>query len=228
MDNLKNIYQIYYNEEGRKKCLPEFSLHDNSGKLSVLFENQVILDRYQEWDGSDWFGVLSWRFLSKLPNQRITAQALSSRLASTDSDVFSFFHADKSKRHYFQKMDMWHKNLNPSMLDILEKLVRHLGLPVDVRGKNKPGTWIHCNYVIARRTYWRKYMPYLVQACKYLELCEEAYQDPHYPPRGISGTMANKLEREIGYRHYTLIPFILERLHTVILNYYDFTIEHYH
>jgi hypothetical protein len=58
------LYQIYYNESQKetlnKNCIPYFN-----DKLTVYFENKIILDLQDEICNCKYFGVVSHKFEQK-------------------------------------------------------------------------------------------------------------------------------------------------------------------
>ena len=64
---LDNVWQIYFNEQTRKNCWPEFQWFNNTGVCTPFFENTVIyslLQQNQHLKGG-YFGVLSHAFQFK-------------------------------------------------------------------------------------------------------------------------------------------------------------------
>lgn len=204
----KNVYvfQIYFDEQTRRRLDPHFIPLDNSENLRpdwceywpirwTLLNNQ--------FSAGDFIGFLSPRFYEKTA---CTGQELLEKVDSVDADVYSFSPFMEQAalfRSSFEQGDLAH----PGLMDATERVFRRIGLDFDVRGAVfDHSTTIFSNYFVARHEVWLGWLNIAEQIFAIVEKGEEE--------------IGRRLAEATWHRGQQQIPlkvFLMERLISVVL-----------
>lgn len=213
----KSIYQIYF-EPSQKSSLSQFTIPFYNEKLTPFFENDVIIDLYNQKviHDSDYFGILSWRIESK---NHLSLNCLNN---ITDQYNMYSFNNVLIRHHVLPMGSAYHANFG----QLFRKILNNLNINFD-QIADKVTFGLYQNAVIAQRDIYLDYVEnWLIPSMKFIETCDDLQfqqllrSDPQYSlyPPG----RREKLVEHIGTPHYQYHTFLLERLWSV----YYFTNQH--
>lgn len=203
------LYQIYYKDEQKQHLFP-FAKPVYNQRLTVFFENKIIVDVVQG-SKAEKIGVCSWKLFQKLklrvsgPNGRrpLTEEAL-----NEDYEVLSFTRNTPAHR-MIARADIWHAGFRPSIDKLWEKL--------GYKRPHETRSPIYQNHYMAKGEIYRDYVDnFLAPAIDVIQRDEELnnlmmqpsrYEDLVHPQK--DGVEA--LKRDCGIDYYPMVPFVLER-----------------
>lgn len=220
------VYQIYYDEQSRAACYPEFEPIDNKD-CTPFFENTIIAELIKQGRHIDhnYFGVFSGNFKHKIgsskDSKKITPQLIYDNL---DCDVVSFFRSHRNK-NVVTKADVFHPGFKRALQNILSAIGFHVDLEKDTRFT------VYQNHFISKSEIYEQYVnELLIPAMREMdnkankELHNIIWQDSNYHKKK---NMPEKLKKEMGVPYYPYHTFICERLFSVFLNKYpEITCKH--
>ena len=201
----KYIYQIFYNEETRKKLLPGFIPLDNSeNSRPDWFEFWVILNflRNNQLQEDAWYGFLSPKFHEKTGfTSEFVLWALENHgknsnvaLFSPGWDQLSYF------LNPFEQGEVWH----PGLLKLSQDFVDTTGLNINLSNLISDATTsVFSNYIIAKKEFWVEWKK-LAEA-----FFSHAENNSNYKDLISYGSADNQ---------FPMKTFIQERLSTILLS----------
>ena len=203
------IHQVHYDERSRARLDPLFTPCRNARPTPFL-ESSVIADLIARGahTRADYFGVVSWRIRDKIP---LPSREWFARMRADDfrADAYSFFGRLGSGRVWLRA-----ERKHPGILRAAAVLFSRLGLDLDPREVTAP--LVYQNHVICRSAVYEQYQRSLLTPA--LEAMSDArdgmlqallrtnagYGTDRVPPA--------QLRAVFGNAHYTLHPFVAERL----------------
>jgi len=207
------IYQIFYDEESKKKIDPQFIGLDNTkNSRPDWFEFWPIINflNTNNLNEDTWYGFLSPNFSSKTVFTADYVFELLNHFHS-QADVALFSHSWDQLAYYlnpFEHGEAWH----PGLMDATQKFVNFCNLGIDLKtlvtyNMNS----VFSNYIIAKPVFWRQW---LAIANKFFE----------YADSDFSGL--NQLTTSYGSKEHpvSMKTFIQERLSTLILSHSSFRV----
>lgn len=220
-----NIWQIYYSERTRKNCYSEYSLYDNTDKLTEHFENSVIVELIEKGEHlkGEYFGVFSHDIGSDIvfreDGMAFNPHNLEKVVkANTEVDVFSFQKRRNQKNIVFQA-----ENYHKGFLEIMKNVLSETGFLSEL--PRRLDKIILFNYWVARSEVYASYVEELLApAMKVLEQIPEAYQDAKY--KTVEAETKERFRRAFGKPWYPYHPFILERLPSIFMQERDYSFKH--
>jgi hypothetical protein len=178
-----------------------------------FLENRVLRDCVRCGDhlGSDYYGVLSWRFSQKTGKKGVDVQSAIERDADRP-DVYSFFGNAPDANVWLRAVLVCHPL---RLAEIAQKIFNRLGRTEDIFELKTPV--IYSNYWIARPFVLERYVSeMLVPAMSLMEEDDEirtlCFEDARYRPVHHRALSPRKCKKIFGRPYYTYHPFICERL----------------
>lgn len=203
------IHQVHYDEGSRARLDPLFTPYRNTQPTPFL-ESSVIVDLIARGAHAraDYFGVVSWRVRDKIP---LPSREWFERMRADGfrSDAYSFFGRLGSGRVWLRA-----ERKHPGILRAAAVLFSRLGLDLDPRDVTAP--LVYQNHVICRSAVYEHYQRSLLTPA--LDAMSDASDGML---RALLGTDARygtdrvppaQLHAVFGHGHYTLHPFVAERL----------------
>jgi hypothetical protein len=201
----KFIYQIYYNNETRKKILPGFIPLNNTENLRPdWFEFWVILNflRNNTLDDDAWYGFLSPKFHEKTGfHSDFVLKVIENYGALGDVALFSpgwdqiaYF------LNPFEQGEVWHPGLMVASQDFINNCQLEVNLNTLVSDASSS---VFSNYIVAKKEFWIHWRKLAEQFFKYVENRTEHEGTTSY------GSLENQFPMKV---------FIQERLATLILS----------
>lgn len=200
-----NIFQIYYDDQTRKKILPGFIPLDNTDNLRPdWFEFWVILNflRNNELVDGDWYGFLSPKFYEKTGfKSEFVINVIKNygelgnvALFSVGWDQLSYF------LNPFEQGEVWH----PGLMSASQSFIDQNNLGVNLKTMVSDNTTsVFSNYIIAKKEFWMKWK-------KIAELFFEYVENNSH----LQGTTSyGSVEHQ-----YPMKTFVQERLASLILS----------
>jgi len=223
---LLNIWQIYFDENGRKNCYPEFNHYDNSKNLTKFFENSVIAELIQnhEHRKAKYFGVFSHDLRKDLvfkdteTNAQFTPNALKKTIEQNENiEVFGFEGRRKQENIILQA-----ENYHPGFVKMMEKILQETGF---CEIPHKLDHIILFNYFIATADVYEAYVTeLLLPAMQVLETMPEAMKATTY--KKLNTETIGRFTEAFGKPYYPYHPFLLERLPSVFVQKYKPSFKH--
>ena len=201
----KYIYQIYYNEETRKKLLSGFIPLDNrENSRPDWFEFWVILNflRNNPLEENTWYGFLSPKFYEKtgftsefvLWVLETYGENSNVALFSPGWDQLAYF------LNPFEQGEVWH----PGLLNLSQKFIDNTAFDINLSALvSDTTTSVFSNYVIAKKEFWNEWRSLAEDFFKYAE------NNPEYKNLVSYGSADNQSPMK---------TFIQERFSTIILS----------
>ena len=203
------IFQIHYDERSRNALDPCFEPYEHT-ELDAGFESSVIARLVSEGrhGSADYVGVFSWRFAAKIPigTPRLLAQLADDAGAA---DAYAFFGRVVDRRIWLTA-----ERKHPGILNAAALLLDRLGVWIAPAAIDAPVVYQH--HVICRAHLYERFVRELLAPAlsamarkddhelqRRLSV-DAGYQDPRFP-----GTRLRSL---FGRPHFTLHPFVAERL----------------
>lgn len=216
------IYQIYYSAETRLMCYQHARLVDNTGKLTVFFENDIIAEKISNHIDDDYkyIGILSPRFKHKMANKRLTWFRLLDILENNNTDVVSFFKPSENQKNNIEQLNRYHRGVNPSAVELMQKMLELAGVPWDCKQKMRKGSIIMSNYWFMKKHIAEKYLSEVLYPCMKVlknDMKDEVIQNSQYN-RQRKGAFISLIRSQLQMNYYPMHPFLLERLPSVFLN----------
>lgn len=182
---------------------------------SVYFENQVfdyLHDHENEWKGKDFVGVVSYNFTNK--TKKSLKDIYIEVEKNKENDVISLFNllffnnATRRQIAYYNTGSMQHTI--HTYLVLRELFVRNGFQEQDVID-DKIKIWF-CNFWLAKPEWMKRFISFYRRCIVLLEndatLKEYIFKDSYY----VGSCTKETLVRITGKEHYTLHPFVFERL----------------
>lgn len=225
MPDLLNIWQVYFDEKGKKNCYPKFNHYDNSKKLTEHFENSVIADliRLNEHKKATYFGVFSHDIRKDLvfreDGKSFSPKTLHDVIKiNPNIDVFGFQKRRKQKNIVLQA-----ENYHPGFVKMIETILDETGFLSEL-----PKTLdniILFNYFVAKSDVYERYVTeLLLPAMRVLEGMPEAYKSAGY--KTTTTAEKGRFTEAFGKPHWPYHPFILERLPSIFMQKYKYSFKH--
>ena len=242
-ERLQHIRQIYYSDQTKLECWPDFT-HYHNPTLSPFFENKCIYDILESkphLNDNEWFGVLSPAFGTKARGalgRSVTPYKLDTRLHECEGanlDVLGFFRTAQNLNNIKQG-DNWHlRGQTPNFSDIFAMIIDKAGIQYNINTrlrKNQNGRPCNfmSNFVIARYYLWIQYFRDVLKPCMdVMETDEEikklVWQSAKYQK---DGRRKQILLKHLGVPYHPLHTFICERMWSMFVNKNrHLTFEHY-
>jgi hypothetical protein len=147
------IYQIFYNDESKKRLSPIFEPYDNSAdKSHEFFENSVIIDIYTKLDTIDaeYVGTCSWKVLDKIQiGSKEFVEALSKTNCNFDVVLFPI------QRHMNQDCMQRNKVFYSPLYQLSELFDNENILPFKMT--TDKWTCSYCNFWVAKKEVYKDY-----------------------------------------------------------------------
>jgi len=199
------LYQIFFNEESKKKLSPLLNPYNNSkDKSFFFFENGVILDIYKKLDkiDADYVGTCSWKLESKCGLKTVE---LIERIEATNNnyDVIMFPHQKHIHENVVERNRIFYSPIYQLMSLFDEKNI----LPFKML-KDK-WSCSYCNFWIATKKQYKIYcektlIPAMEAFKKDKDIIEFVKNNPFFH----------------NNTKYPIVPFLLEILMGFHVNYY--------
>lgn len=204
-----DFYQITYKPEQAEKCYPFAKVYLNNS-LTEFFENAVIKTLVMTSE-ADKISVCSWKLRQKMRWNVCRPRELTMEVLKTPFQVMSF--TCNTKSHQFLNSA---EASHPGILDILRRILKHLGDAMPSEIKNP----IYQNHFCATREIYQKYVfEYLSPAMILMngpELRELCWRDSNYSNLNkTDSATADYLKDKIGVPYYPYHAFVLERLFAI-------------
>lgn len=203
------IYQVYFDDKSRQSLDKTFTPYDNSNPIKEKeFEYGVMRDIYFNHDpfkNNKYFGVLSWKFKEKT--------------GLRGSDFVSWINKNKGYDVYvinpypeqsFINYNVWYQGeyWHPGLIELTEKLFKDAGIDIDIRStRNSFDNCSFCNYWVANKKFWYKYMYY----------CEKLYKAIYEADDDDTKKLLFDISVYGGGGDVAFFPFIFERMISAIL-----------
>lgn len=219
--NIK-LYQIYYSEETRQHIKPGVIPYDNTwyeGKpLCRSLESNCIIKIFEDIDlsNTDFLGILSWKFNMKIPVKiDCSPMSVQDRMAKDgyQHSVYSFFSPQYHKPNMWKVAEKWHKGI----IEMAEEIFRRIGQPLNLNELPFMPT-IYQNHHITEAGIYQDYVETLLKP--FVECMEDSEDlQPVLNQRNSYKTNVKTIDlmRSMGQPHYTMHPFIAERLFSTYL-----------
>jgi len=199
------VYQIYYDQESKKKILPGFIPLDNTKNLRPdWFEFWVILDylRNNTLENDAWYGFLSPKFKEKTGfSADYVFEAITNY--GVGGDVFLFSHGWDQISFFlnpFEQGEFWH----PGLMRITQDFLNEYGVQINLKSMvSDTRVSVFSNYIVARKEYWLKWKKIAENFFEYIEKLPEHKMKTSY------GSLEHL---------FPMKTFIQERLATLILS----------
>lgn len=204
------IYQIYYNEETKKRNWPMFAQYDNSQSLTPFFENTVIYDLLQagKHQYGPYFGVLSPAFAEKARGKMtLNPENLGKKLA--ENPVFLGFNAAHKSINPIESGRHFH---GPAFWSIFQEL-----FGADFRWPLRYQHVIFSNYVIAKPEIWERYRLFYVPLYEKMRDAEGELKNLLWMNSRYNKRLPQSAREQIGADYYPMHTFICERFWTIFL-----------
>lgn len=211
------VYGIIYHD---KKT--EFFPYFNTFKTKLhRFESNPVIDivdsRLGDMGLSEMLGILSWRFTEKTG---ITKTKLYTHLGSLPEsvDVVNCSPLLPAKINFMDWSDEGHIGIKA----MIQSCCDHVGMPYN----NNCQHVIYANHFIAKKYIYDDYVQYVLKPC--LELLEGDMWEQVNKPAGYTRAMdAEKLKKFTGLDFYNYVPFIMERMFMLYVDYTKPNITHF-
>ena len=229
------VYQIYFNEQSKANCFPEWKHYDNSGKLTEYFENSVIVDLINKGahKNSEYFAVFSHDIKKEIIFKESISTDLKYKFGPQeletvitkfypDTDWFAFEKRRKQKNIVTQA-----ERYHPGFIAAMEIILKETGfmekIPVALP------KIVLFNHFIAKSDLYEQYVKeLLIPAMEVMKGMPELFDDARYIRRGnvphgktMPDNWTEHFKRAFGVPHYPYHPFICERLPSVFLSKYS-------
>jgi len=160
-----HIYQVFYDENSRRACDPQFIAYKNPHS-SKYFENQIILDLYDQGKMSDceFFGVVSWRIW-----QKVKKIPFLEKFIVEDEKSCDFYYANwwwGTTNSVWKQNEFW---LQIDLTSWPKKIFEELGYKLDLDKLNILPSFY--NYQICRTSLYRDYIENLLRP--FMEIMED-------------------------------------------------------
>ena len=190
-----NLYQVFYKKDQPldKDCIPINAVGIN---CVPLYENKYILDQYPKLTGADYYGVTSWRMFDKT--------SLTKNIINSFVDKNHGYNVYLYGQHG-DEFDLIKNTSTSTPVGLVWKRLFELNL---FRNKNVQNEkWINCfcNYWIADKKTWDRYIVYLNKTIDLLET------DPILKWLTTNSQFSHRDE------NYKIHPFALEYLFGLFL-----------
>lgn len=203
------IHQVHYDERSRARLDPLFTPYRNAQPTPFL-ESSVIADLVAAGAHAraDYFGVVSWRIRNKIP---LPPREWFARMRADEfrADAYSFFGRLGSGRVWLRA-----ERKHPGILRAAAVLFSRLGLDLDPREVTAP--LVYQNHVICRSAVYEHYQrSLLAPALDAMSTASDGLLQALLAVNAGYGTdrlAPAQLQRVFGHAHYTLHPFVAERL----------------
>ena len=196
------IHQIYYDQESRNQVDENFIPLDNSDGPPDWFEFYPMLKFLKSKDliEDGWYGFLSPKFLLKTG---ITSKQLINILTQYSSHVdVALFSPNWDQLAYFKNPFEQGEFRHPGLLDITQSFLNQSTYQVDLtKLVTHSSTAVFSNYIIAKPTYWRKWLLLADQFYEYAK--QNKFGETHY--------------LDAGNERAPMKTFIQERLSSIVL-----------
>jgi hypothetical protein len=204
------IYQIFYDQKTRESLDSGFIPLDNTyPDESEWFEFLPMLRflNNSELDEGVWYGFLSPKFTDKVGITSVEISEIIHQnheranviLLSPEWDQVAYF------KNIFEQGEFCH----PGLLNLSQKFIESEGINLDLRQQIMDSSnTVFSNYVVAKKEYWDKWKKIAKNFFDYASLHKEYSQ---------------RLQGK-SYNQYPMKVFIQERLASVILNQFPFSI----
>ena len=219
-----NIHQIYFNEKSRKNCFDEWTKYNNTNKLTVNFENEVIVDLYNqgEVEKADYFGVFSHDAKSHIhfkEGNYVFNPVNVQKVVEENPDINVFgFEKRRKQQNIIHQAEQYHKGF----LDLVEKVLDFTDFLPEI--PHRINHIILFNHFIARKEIYAQYVEeLLIPAMACLSEIPEAYKDALY--RKLSDEDRRTFKAAFGLEYFPYHPFILERLPSLFMAKYNYSFK---
>lgn len=204
------IYQIFYDQATQVSIDPGFIPLDNScPKQSEWYEFLPILNflNSNELQNDVWYGFLSPKFTDKVGATSADVHEIILQnheranviLLSPEWDQVAYF------KNIFEQGEFCH----PGLLNLSQKFIDSVGIGLNLREQIMDASnSVFANYVVAKREYWNIWRKIAQHFFEYTTLHNEYSQ---------------RLQGKF-YNQYPMKVFIQERLASIVLNQFPFSI----
>jgi len=198
------LYQIYYNENSKKNLDPKFLPLDNSanindGWMEYSAIRNVLLNK--KFKNGAYIGFFSTRLKEKTG---LGYKDILSSIEKRSELIYSFSPAFQSStlfKNSFLQGDHWH----PGLLKLATIYSKKVNLNIDLNNLVQDDTRIiFSNYFVAKYEFWLEWFNYSEKLYKFSQNSKDIRK------------IYNKTYHA-GHYHYTFMPFLMERLVSLIL-----------
>ena len=211
------IYQIYYDAVTRAGLDPVFIPLDNSKNERPDWREYWPIQSFlkgKQLDEDTLYGFFSPKFQQKTG---LTGKSVIDFIEASEADVYTFSPFVEQAAFFLNVFEHGEVN-HKGMLDAMQQFVNQAGMQIDLRNVVCDFTTsVFSNYFVAKPKFWRKWLEIGEQL---YTLCESQ-----------SGPLANRLNAATQYHEQVgavgLKVFMMERLVSLILIYYQFAIKAY-
>ena len=218
------IYQIYYSEETKAKLLPNTIPFNNThyeGKpLCKSLESNCIVRLFDSGliEPCVYLGILSWKFPFKIPMKLDGSEKSLQALMEADNyshGVYTFFQADDHRTNMWIQAEKWHKGI----IQMAETIFRRMGIEINLRELPKM-PFVYQNHHVSRMDIYSDFVFSMLKPfVNILENDEDLQEELNKRNPYNNHFMVEKkhLLQTMGQPHYTMHPFIAERLFSTYL-----------
>lgn len=199
-------YQIYFNDENKKKLNSIFTPYNNEkDKSFFFFENNVIIDIYKKLDkiDADYVGTCSYQFDKKT---KLTEARFKELVEATNNnyDVILFPYKSFTEENCIKRNKKYYTDL----YQLSEIIDRKNILPFKIT--NDKWTCSYCNFWIAKKEVYKDYCKKVLSPIMNLMISDKEIK------KYIKNNKFKYKEKD-----YPLAPFILELLMGFYVNYFN-------
>jgi hypothetical protein len=210
------IYQIYYNAETRESLDPDFLPLDNSGNerpdwYEFWVIRKFLLENELQEDG--WYGFLSPNFGNKtgLTGKEVSEFVKAWKEKSDVILICSGWDQIAYFQNPFEQGEFWH----PGIFDLSQEVMNQLlAKKVDLKKMvSHTGNFTFSNYVIARSSYWQKWLQI---ANNFFDMVEDESHE-------LSSRLKSATQYGSSKNLAPIKTFMQERLATIVIsqNHFD-------
>jgi len=218
MQELPQIYQIYYHPEQVCYLDPLFLPYDNSDDNDPLLEFNVFrkIERSGDVDGCRLWGALSWKFKQKTG---MTGDELHQFIeANPGYDVY-YCNPHVHLEAIFPNLWIQGETAHPNFLRLSRTIFYVLGFPPSWLYAVYPTkAFASTNYIIATPSFWRAYITFVENALERLH-CELSLDE-------LGQLFSSAADHKGFHAGASYLPFVVERLFACFMlqegqNYYS-------
>lgn len=220
------LYQICYNDDTCKRCKVQRIDNRLRTEPYPTLESRTIVDEFNNVEPCDYVGFLSWKFEMKRP---ILIENIYKRMQDDNyqHDVYSFFGGFGTSHRIWQKAENWHKGI----IEIGQMAFDKAGIPVNLNALPYCPV-IYQNAHVTRYDIYKEFVDtWLRPLVNVLENDPELHplligRAPYKVSNNDNNT-PEQLMRSMGQPHYTMHPFVAERIFSTYLHYNPKTVKHF-
>jgi len=211
------IYQIYYDDATRQNLDPAFIPLDNVKNERPDWREYWPIQTFLKshfLDAETYYGFFSPKFQAK---SGLNGKSVIDFIETHQADVYTFSPFVEQAAFFLNVFEHGEAN-HPGLMDAMQQFVAAANIPIDLRAVVCDfNNAVFSNYFVAKAAFW----------VKWLELGEQLFSisEGADSPLAVSLNAATDYHKQVG--DVGLKVFMMERLATLMLIYYQFTTKAY-